>query len=1131
MSKIRFKNGHIEDYTIVLSTRDYRHLGQLTGIKSESIQYNGNLNSANEFSFTLCKIDLLKLPEVYNEETRKKMLEQRDNLWELLVDHKLVWVKELDEYYEIKVSCDDSIQETIKTVTCTSLCEAELSQYIYTGLEINTPEDLELKSSGEGDSGKTLFCNYDDPAHSLLHRAIKDRAPHYSIGYVAKSLQNLTLVREFSVSGTSVYDFLTGEVAEQYNCLFVFDSKTRTISAYDLYTTCSCGYRGDFYDQCPKCENTDRTKMSYFGNDTTIFIDKNNLTDAIQLETDSDSVKNCLRLVAGDANMTAAIRNLNPNGSEYLYYINETQMEDMPEELKAALNVYQEKYNEYIEPYEKLVERYYDLQRKISYLTHGMMPLIEKYGVTADTEAQALAKAFAEETPMLALNSVTSNDNPNLQTVNSAMANYAKIFIKTGYVKVSANGTFEYKGKYQGENPIGGHNVEYHYGYWTGTFTITSYSDKDNVVTTPEFKIKVTDDRVTYIEQKVLKELAKADDDCSVYDVFSIKDDAKFAEVLKLYNYTRLVAFHDAYENAVAVLNECGIDGNITKPGTGYDPEINAITEGIFHTYNERWEMCENAMNTIQTDSNFKFEMDDIEYVGCIEGFTEEYNQVLDEMKVINDTLNLETNLGTELYKKYCAYRREDTYENQNYIVDSLDDAGIIEKAKDFMEAAKKELERIANPQYTISSTLKNFLVLEEFRPILDYFELGNWIRMKVDNRIYTLRLIGYSINFGDLQNISVQFSTVTKYKDAAYDAQQIIKSAQSMSSSFTYIAQQAKKGESSKEIIDDWTTNGLNSAMVNIKNNDETLLIRDNGMLFRYYDPDTGKYSPEQMRIYNNLILFTQDNWDHCTQAVGKHNYQVYDVDIDDFKTQTGYGMTAEFFTGNYVTGKTIIGGQIYSLNYSTGLRDGKPGGTWIDLEHGEFDFGNGQLKLKNGVVSINKKVMTEAMIDLDVTASDLKVLAKNIDVSQGGIEPSQLKSVPLTKITGTSNGQIVSDQINSISSDKINWNNSSSKKVPAVCIDENVKVKPENINGDISSDRIAQDLNNKNITGTFNGTGEGTFSGTLSGSFTGSVTLSSVTTTSNGRTYSTVSGSFTVGDMELTFVNGLLVDATSAN
>ena len=56
--------------------------------------------------------------------------------------------------------------------------------------------------------------------------------------------------------------------------MFVFNSPDRSISVYDLYTVCNgCGYRGAYNDICPECG---RDFLNYFGNDTTIYIDKEN---------------------------------------------------------------------------------------------------------------------------------------------------------------------------------------------------------------------------------------------------------------------------------------------------------------------------------------------------------------------------------------------------------------------------------------------------------------------------------------------------------------------------------------------------------------------------------------------------------------------------------------------------------------------------------------------------------------------------------------------------------------------------------------------------------------------------------------------------------------------------------------
>ena len=65
---------------------------------------------------------------------------------------------------------------------------------------------------------------------------------------------------------------------------------TNSVSVYDLYTVCQdCGERGDYLDACPNCGSKN---LKSYGEDTTIYIDKNNLTDDITCEVNTDNVKN-----------------------------------------------------------------------------------------------------------------------------------------------------------------------------------------------------------------------------------------------------------------------------------------------------------------------------------------------------------------------------------------------------------------------------------------------------------------------------------------------------------------------------------------------------------------------------------------------------------------------------------------------------------------------------------------------------------------------------------------------------------------------------------------------------------------------------------------------------------------------
>lgn len=897
MARLNLKKGAVQDYTIVLAAKNMRKLGQITGCKD--ISNPNNLNSANELSFSIYKADFFKIDKTsfFDYETHRRL---KQEIWNQIVDEKLVWVKELDEYFQIKVSVSDS-NETYKTVTATSLCEAELSQILVGNIEINTEEDI-----SRDDYEITTFYNADKPSASLLHRVLEN-APHYTIGHVDKSLCNMQ--RMFSLSDPYIYDFLTGECSEQFSCLFQFDSKKREISVYDLMTVCNeCGHRGEYYDECPECKSKD---LKYFGKDTTILVDKNNLTDSIQLETNFDETKNCFRLVAGDDLMTATVRMLNPTGSDSIYHFSENQIKDMSDELKTRINEYNALVESKRSEYEKLVNDLYDLTDDILYLESGMMPTIEQAEITASTEA---AKLTASNLSPLGLSSVS--EYTTVATVNSALKNYANVYVKTGYVKLEVDtGNFTYTGK---------DSNGYNYGVWEGRFKVTNYSDEEDVAYSSTISVKVHDNYQDFIEQKVKKAFSEDDEDGSIFNVLKIEDLSEFKTALTYYSLNRLTSFYDAIQSALDVL--------IQVDQANEEAEL---YEALYKPYYDKLTVCQEKIDERKTEIDEKYK---------------ELENIENARLSIQKELDLKTYLG-DLFIEFCLYKREQRYTNNNYISDGLDNTELIKKAKEFIDTAEKELLKACEPQFTLSSTLYNLLVLPEFEQILDDFELGNWIRLKVDGVLYRLRLIGYTVNFDDLNTINVEFSTVTKIRDVANEMKDIISSAKSMSVTYGYVEKQAEKGQSAMGLLNDFLQNGLSSGKINISNNEKEEVTYDNhGILLREKDDITGEYTDKQCKLTHNVMAYTSNNWETTEQVIGEHNYIYYD-DSHNKLIGTGYGVTAKFLTAGYVYGSQIIGGDIYSDNYS--VTNGT--GSYLNLKDGTFDFGGGALIFDGESLALN--------------------------------------------------------------------------------------------------------------------------------------------------------------------------------
>lgn len=999
MAKIRFKNGIVEDYTIVLSTRDKRHLGQLNGLKS--VRNAANMNSANEMSFSVYKDTLITNNFEENSSMYKTAEKHRETLWENIINHKLIWVKELDEYYEITVDLDDS-NDIYKNITAKSLCEAELGQTNIYDLEINTDEDIERDNYVA-----TVFYNPYNTKASLLHR-VMSFVPHYKIKYVEDSLWNIQ--RTFSVDGTPVYDFLTGDCSTEIGCLFQFDSTDRSISVYDLYSTCKdCNERGEFTDECPVC-GSKNLRLPTFGEDTTILIDKTNLTDAIHYEESPDNVKNCFKLEAGDDTITAAVISLNQNGSDKIYYISEDQRNDMPKELVQKIDEYDKLYASYTEEYEDLLLQSYELIDDILYLESSMMPNIEQAEVTAQTEVEKLTM---ENLSPVALSKVS--ENTSTASIEIALKNYARVYVKTGYVKLDiTESKYTYVGEYKEDDRT------CHKGTWQGKFKVTNYSDEEDIAETETLTIEVNDNYPTFIQQKMAKAIASEDDEDTIFDVLGAEDLDNFKEYLNYYSLNRLTSFYDAIQSALDVLVEMD---QASEEADLYDE--------LYVPYYEKLKLCQAEIDERNAEIVEK---------------ENELTDVQNQMTAIQSELNFETYLG-DLYSIFCAYKREDVYSNSNYVSDGLDNAEIINKAKEFLKVAKRELKKSCEKQITITSTLYNLLLIPEFEPIVDYFELGNWLRIKVDGKLYKLRLIGYEISFDDIQTINVTFSTATEEDGFMNDVESILSSAQSMASSYDAVVKQAEQGSTAQENIYKWYQDGLNSALININNSDDqTFSFTKRGLIGRAYDDITGTYSDEQVILTSNILGFTTNNWKSVECALGKHNYTYYDDKNDKFTTSVGYGLTAKFLTAPYIMGASIIGGDIYSPNYSktngTGSHIGMTDGT-LNLANALIWDGK-KLTLSSGSDTNFTEITDDRIKTTNVVAENLQVNSANI---KGKLVANQIDASELKVSAANVTGQLVATQIDAT----------------------NLKVAAANITGQLTAKQInTTGLIAENISGT---------------------------------------------------------------
>ena len=864
MIKFDIEN-NVQDFTFVLSLRDHTHLGQIRNIDPAETRSKINMNGANEISFTVYKYnesELAKLTAKLGEE--KALLAAKEPLWDEITDFKYVYVKDIDEYYEITVDKSDG-EALYKTVTGTSACETELSQsYVY-NLEINT----ELDIARDDYVSPTVFYNESHPECSLLDRVLY-KLPQYSIAHVDASLKDIQ--RTFSFNGEDVYSVLTQSIAEEIGCLFTFNTVDRTVSVYDLMTYCKdCGKRGEFSDVCPKCESTN---LQYYGEDTTVYVDSENLASNVNLTVDTESVKNCFRLEAGDENMTAAVINLNPNGSSYIYYFSEEAKHDMPEDLVNKMNSYDELTELRRPKYEEATANMYNAIDKIVYYTSTMMPTKVDDPTNAALEAAKLTQSAMSPMGMAEVKKTTSTS-----TVNTALKEYAKVFIKSGYFKVEINnGEFNYSGT-DGDG--------YHYGYWYGSFKVTNYSNEEDVAISEEMRIKVYDNFEAFLDQKIKKKLSlDSEEEGSIFDVLSIEDLSEFKEALKLYSLNRLTSFYDSIQGCLDIM----IEMNQGKKDDVYNDLYVNLYDEYYSPYYEKLLACQSEIDSRQK---------------TIDEWTNTLEEANKQRSKIQKELDFEAYLGKDLYKVFCMYKREGDYSNSNYISDGLDNDEIFERAKQFFEAAEIEMIKAGTYQHQITSSLSNLLFMREFKPIKDKFQVGNFIRVGIDGKVYRLRLVSYEISFGEIQNINVEFSDVTTVRDGASDLKSILSKANSMASSYGYVAHQVEKSKKETDKVLNWSNWGLDATAVKIVNdaNNQNIIMTNSGLLARKKEEFSENYEDCQLKLLSSGLYLTTDAWKTTDVAIGRS----YITDPETKAASTIFGVNARAIVGDLILGKQL--------------------------------------------------------------------------------------------------------------------------------------------------------------------------------------------------------------------------------
>lgn len=744
MAKVLFNSqGIIETPTLLLQHKNFETIGNGGITNVSGLTYKNNFNDANEVSFKIHK---------FNDE-------KKHPLWDSMVDFKIIYIPQLHERFEISVTTsEEDPNDVSKSITGTSLCEAELSQITLRNVQINTETDMTnplydenfptilYRDPEEYDSVENLAIwtkskyDYlrDKTAYpteesviarkktilkhaSLLHRVL-EKAPHYSISCVADTLKKLKTVHEFTFDGTDILSALKDTIADDFHCAFMFNSENRTISVLDLYSTCNnCGYRGDYMDECPECGS--HNIENKYGEDTNILINSTNLTTQITLDSNSDSLKNCFYITGADDAINYAIANVNPNGTQYIYYFSDETLADMPTELQNKLKSYNTLYNEinktreynldadkvagynnvinYINTkfssmseddqdkieyptltsplvgYPAVASAWYSAMDVYYFLNDSMLPVIDVDGMGLDDSITSIQDGLKD----LGGVAVTGIKTITQSAVKGSVDALVKTFFSASYYDMNIT-----------DSLLSDYDSSTGKRIWSGTITLTSHSqmDENNQYLTKSVKITtdVIESTEKYIEQKITRMTNRADD-IKDKQITSIKlTEDKFKEQLGYYSLTELNNLKKEFE----ACRDIAVDG-FTDESVDVQYNNSELKNKYVNFYSDR---------IVDIQDEIKTRESQIEAVNAVYNTERSTGEIQDIVNSVKAELDLENYLGEELYMLWYSYRREDDYSNDNYSSTGLDDVTLIKRATELVEAAKRELYKAGNLQYSL---------------------------------------------------------------------------------------------------------------------------------------------------------------------------------------------------------------------------------------------------------------------------------------------------------------------------------------------------------------------------------------------------------------------------------------------
>ena len=249
-------------------------------------------------------------------------------------------------------------------------------------------------------------------------------------------------------------------------------------------------------------------------------------------------------------------------------------------------------------------------------------------------------------------------------------------------------------------------------------------------------------------------------------------------------------------------------------------------------------------------------------------------------------------------------------------VTESMTYSQRFEKAKELMERAKSQLVKISSGQKTYSVDTRSFLFNKHFKHFSEQLCAGAIVYVETKKDIMEqLHLTGIDINFDDK---SATLTLGNKYDrsdlKALYDEAlgQNSKSFSELKYIAGIIEEQQKQLDYQRNWVADLRTLTLDNVLTS---EDQAIEINNRGLIGRkrqlnedgsWKEDKNGNplFELEQVKLINNTLIFTKDNWNTASTAVGKIAVGYN----SDGSVKYSYGVNGQVLIGELILGNNLV-------------------------------------------------------------------------------------------------------------------------------------------------------------------------------------------------------------------------------